>query len=236
MKGLILSFFTLFSVLNAQSEGYFQRNFKLGLKGAQETLFESPGRAVLFAGGIGAFVAHQFDSDVQDWFLNNQPLSGNLNHFGDIYGNLYSGIIVLTTAAISSNKNGSLRQFEYAFTALGANGATTILLKEMVRRERPNGLNHRSFPSGHVSHSFATATIFKELYGWKIGSPAYGLAIIVSMNRMQDNKHYFSDVIFGASLGTAIGLGFSQVYLKENNRLNVSFNWINPEMKISWKF
>ena len=47
-------------------------------------------------------------------------------------------------------------------------------------------------------------------------------AIIVAMNRIQDNKHYFSDVVFGAGLGAAIGLGFSQVYLIENNQCSSS--------------
>ena len=234
MKTRILIIIILYSALHAQSEGFLQRNFKLALKGARETLFKSSGRTVLLAGGLSAIAAHQFDSDVQDWFLKNQPLPEGINLFGDNYGNLYSGILVLTTSALTSKNNQTLRQFEYAFTALGANGATTILLKEMVRRERPNGLNHRSFPSGHVSHSFATATIFKELYGWKIGSPAYGLAIIVSMNRMQDNKHYFSDVVFGASLGTAFGMGFSKAYL--NEKMDLSFNWLKSEFQVSCLF
>ena len=236
MKTRIFIIIILYSALNAQSEGFLQRNFKLGLNGARETLFESPGRTVLIAGGLSAIAAHQFDSDVQDWFLKNQPLPEGINLFGDNYGNLYSGILVLTTSALTSKNNQTLRQFEYAFATLGANGATTVLLKELVRRERPNGDNHRSFPSGHTSHSFVSATVLKELYGWKVGAPAYGLAVIVAMNRIQDNKHYFSDVVFGAGLGTAIGLGYSQVYLKENKKLNVSFNLVKSEIQISGTF
>jgi membrane-associated phospholipid phosphatase len=56
------------------------------------------------------------------------------------------------------------------------------------------------------------------------------------MNRIQDNKHYFSDVVFGAGLGTAIGLGYSQVYLKENKKLNMSFNLVKSEIQFSWRF
>ena len=233
-RNYIFLFTVLLTALFGQESGFIERNIQLGWKGAKTTLFEKPGRSLLLAGGIGAIVAHQFDSDMQDWFLGNQPLPESLNHFGDTYGNLYSGIFVLTTAAITSRKKQSFRHFEYAFATLGANGVTTVLLKEIVRRERPNGSNHRSFPSGHVSHSFATASIFKELYGWKIGGPAYGIAAIVAMNRMQDNKHYFSDVIFGASLGTAFGLGFSKAYL--NEKMDLSFNWVKSEIQVSCLF
>ncbi|MGY8786903.1 MAG: phosphatase PAP2 family protein [Fidelibacterota bacterium] len=234
MKTRYIIFITLITALFGQDKGFVNTNFHLGLKGAHYTFFKPPGRAVLISGGLGAIVAHQFDAKMQKWFLENQPLPEELNSFGDTYGNLYSGIIVLAASAITSQRNQSLRQFEYAFATLGANGVTTVLMKEIFRRERPNGSNHRSFPSGHVSHSFATATIFKELYGWKMGVPAYGIATIVAMNRMQDNKHYFSDVIFGASLGTAFGMGFSQAYL--NERIEMSFNWVKSEMQFSLLF
>ena len=86
MKTRILIIIILYSALHAHSEGFLQRNFKLGLKGARETLFKSPGRIVLLAGGLSAIAAHQFDSDVQDWFLKNQPLPEGINLFGDKIG------------------------------------------------------------------------------------------------------------------------------------------------------
>ena len=78
-------------------------------------------------------------------------------------------------------------------------------LKLIVRRERPNGSNHQSFPSGHTSHAFAVATVFKRHYGWKIGAPAYVLASFVGASRMKEDMHYFSDVVAGAALGIIVG-------------------------------
>lgn len=81
----------------------------------------------------------------------------------------------------------------------------TQLLKYSVRRERPDGSSRASFPSGHSSGTFATATVFQRRYGWKAGIPAYGMAAYVAASRLSENKHYLSDVIFGAAIGIAGG-------------------------------
>ena len=77
-------------------------------------------------------------------------------------------------------------------------------LKFGVGRTRPDGTSH-SFPSGHTSSSFATATVLQRYFGWKVGVPAYALASYVGASRMQANRHYASDVIFGAALGIVSG-------------------------------
>lgn len=37
--------------------------------------------------------------------------------------------------------------------------------------------------------------------GWKAGMPAYGVAAYVAASRLSENRHYLSDVIFGATVG-----------------------------------
>ena len=69
-----------------------------------------------------------------------------------------------------------------------------------------------SLSLNNTSNSFLTATIAQEIYGSNKGVPAYVLACITGLSRIHDNKHYVSDVIFGAALGMAIGKGFAQVY------------------------
>jgi membrane-associated phospholipid phosphatase len=78
--------------------------------------------------------------------------------------------------------------------------ALTEGVKVAVRRTRPDGTN-LSFPSGHTSASFATATVLQREFGWKIGAPAYALATYVAVSRMGERKHYASDVAFGAAIG-----------------------------------
>jgi membrane-associated phospholipid phosphatase len=82
--------------------------------------------------------------------------------------------------------------------------AMTYALKASVRRDRPEGSGF-SFPSGHASVAFASATVLQRHFGWKAGLPAYAAATYVAASRVQMKRHYLSDVIFGATLGVVAG-------------------------------
>jgi membrane-associated phospholipid phosphatase len=88
-------------------------------------------------------------------------------------------------------------------------------LKISVGRKRPNGEDNRfnsSFPSGHVSASFALASTFDSMYGYKVGIPLYAFSSFVGLSRISDNQHFLSDVLFGAALGTAVGRGVARIH------------------------
>jgi hypothetical protein len=76
----------------------------------------------------------------------------------------------------------------------------TYVVKYAADRTRPNG-DPRSFPSGHSSAVFATAMVLQEHYGWKAGLPAFAAATLTAGSRITVNKHWASDVTFGAVLG-----------------------------------
>ncbi len=78
-------------------------------------------------------------------------------------------------------------------------------LKFVVRRERPDGSDRRSFPSGHAAITFATATVLQRRFGWVRAMPAYVVASYVSAARVTEDKHFLSDVVGGAFLGTIAG-------------------------------
>jgi membrane-associated phospholipid phosphatase len=80
----------------------------------------------------------------------------------------------------------------------------TFVFKEATRRSRPEGTGF-SFPSGHTTVTFASATVLQRHFGWKVGLPAYAVASYVAMSRVEMKKHYLSDVAFGAALGIAAG-------------------------------
>ena len=80
----------------------------------------------------------------------------------------------------------------------------TSLMKVSSRRSRPDGQPF-SFPSGHTASAFASATVLQRNFGWKAGIPAYAIASYVAASRIQTERHYLSDVAFGAALGILAG-------------------------------
>src|SRR5215208_867804 len=90
-----------------------------------------------------------------------------------------------------------------------AEGLTQII-KVAVRRDRPihpDGSKNPgySFPSGHATVTFAAATVLQQHLGWKAAVPTYLVATYVAMSRLHDNRHWASDVAFGAADGIIIG-------------------------------
>jgi len=80
----------------------------------------------------------------------------------------------------------------------------TGAVKMSVRRGRPDGTEF-SFPSGHTSVTFASATVLQRHFGWKAGVPAYAMASYVAASRIHDKRHFLSDVAFGAAIGIVSG-------------------------------
>jgi membrane-associated phospholipid phosphatase len=81
----------------------------------------------------------------------------------------------------------------------------TTVIKEAVRRERPDLSDNLSFPSGHASNAFACATVWAEQYGWKGAIPGYLAAGLIGGSRLALKKHRLSDVVAGAALGVIVG-------------------------------
>lgn len=74
-------------------------------------------------------------------------------------------------------------------------------MKEIIDSPRPNGVDNRSFPSGHTDFSFINAEFVRMEYGWAWGAGAYAIATTVGIMRIYNDWHWASDVLFGAGLG-----------------------------------
>ena len=73
-----------------------------------------------------------------------------------------------------------------------------------MRRDRPTG-DCCSFPSGHAVNAFAAASVLERHLGARGAWPTLVLATYVGASRLHENRHYLSDVLFGAAVGSSIG-------------------------------
>lgn len=89
--------------------------------------------------------------------------------------------------------------------SLAMSEALTQTLKFATHRERPDLSGHNSFPSGHAADTFAFATALERHLGWRYAVPAYTFASYVAISRLPANRHWFSDAVFGASVGIIAG-------------------------------
>jgi membrane-associated phospholipid phosphatase len=108
--------------------------------------------------------------------------------------------------------------FEEGRVMLEANGLTalsTTLFKFAAGRSRPNETSQvddwrsggDSFPSMHVSTTFAVGTVLAESgsdqHRWLRRGIGYGLAAATAYARLDSNAHWLSDTVAGAALGIA---------------------------------
>jgi membrane-associated phospholipid phosphatase len=81
------------------------------------------------------------------------------------------------------------------------NAATTGGLKLAVHKPRPDGSNANSFPSGHTSIAFQSASFIHFRHGLAVAVPAYAVASLVGFSRVQARKHFVDDVVVGLAIG-----------------------------------
>lgn len=112
-------------------------------------------------------------------------------------------------------------------------GVVTQLAKYAVARARPYAYygnyysdpdSRLSFFSGHTSYSFAlamsSAMLLAESYPQQsalIYIVATTLALLPGYLRIAADKHYFSDVLTGAIIGTGIAYGVTRLQLSSNS-------------------
>lgn len=160
---------------------------------------------VLAVGGAGAILAHPLDDEVNARLVGDDWVSAAFEP-GKIvgYGLVQGGVAVAVYSwGRATNAPRVVHTGVDLLRAQILTAGLTYGLKASVRRERPDATGY-SFPSGHASVTFATATVLQRHFGWK-GALAYPLAAYVAASRLHENRHHLSDVVFGTAVGMIAG-------------------------------
>lgn len=173
----------------------------------------------LIAGGA-LTTAFLLDDEVREELYSERPGDGGaLERIGNRFGNplLASSAIALGFAAGHlTGEPGLARGSARAAAGFVATGAVTQTLKWAVGRPRPDlgpddeqlrplstDNDHQAWPSGHaaVAFSLATSVTMESDRAW-VGAVAYGLAGVTAWSRVRADRHWASDVVAGAAIGT----------------------------------
>ncbi|MCX6180499.1 MAG: phosphatase PAP2 family protein [Bacteroidetes bacterium] len=133
-----------------------------------------------------------------------------------------SAPLIVTGIGLLKKDSLLTRKGLYLCSAFLVAGGITTILKQSINRERPfytypdiqkvAGGGSPSFPSGHTSAAFATATSLSLAFPkWYVIAPSFAYAGAMGYSRMHLGVHYPTDVLAGWMAGCS-GLGPDKDY------------------------
>ncbi len=183
--------------------------------------------------------AFLFDAEINSFAQRNRAqitdhISSNvLEHLADGFYSIPINFCIVGTGYLSKDiklKSAGLQTLK----AMAISSLVVIIPKYVFQRHRPfedspsnnlrfegplGNFRHTSFPSGHTCSAFTIAAVYSEYYKETMYVPviAYSLATLAGISRMNDNKHWASDVLIGAALGYGIGKLIAKTALRKKN-------------------
>jgi len=170
-----------------------------------------------------------WDRQISDWAVENTPVFGSRDNAVEASDTLWlaTQLAMAGTALAVPNGPGAWEwkpeRLLIEVSAVLLTDGMTGGLKRLSNRERPDGSNTNSFPSGHSSQAFTQARMaglnVDDLpalsRGWRITlkTTFTTMAAATAWARVEGGKHYPSDVLFGAALGNFIAIFVHDAFL-----------------------
>ncbi len=181
--------------------------------------------------GAAVLQVDSWDEGVSDWAREATPVFGSEQDAADWSDGLRTAAVAGYAVSVLATPSGGLdrewwsAKAQGAAVGIGAFAATagiTSGLKAAASRERPNGADDESFPSGHASTAavFNTLTV-RNLHAMDL-SPAARVSLGIGAGtltagtawaRVEAGKHYPSDVLVGVALGNFMGAFCNEAFL-----------------------
>ncbi len=143
----------------------------------------------------------------------NRNLDGGFKFISNTTGIVSFGVpaVVLGTGLIMNDSTIKHKGILLG-TSLVLTSGITVIMKYSINRERPfktypdiekmSSAGSKSFPSGHTSEAFSTATSLSLTFPkWYVITPSFLWASSVGYSRMHLGVHYPTDVAVGALVG-----------------------------------
>jgi len=193
--------------------------------------------------GAGVLQIDNWDHRVSDWAQRETPVFGstsNAEHWSDDLRSSSVAAHFLTVLATPGGESGSqwllnkAKGYSVQLAAAAVAGGTTTVLKRVTGRERPNGKDDESFPSGHATVSAVYDRMAVENLdqidmnhgvrtGLSVGLDA--LTIATSWARVEAGAHFPSDTLVSIALGNFCGKFFTDAFLGLGDA-NASFAFV----------
>lgn len=101
-----------------------------------------------------------------------------------------------------------------------------------IRMPGTRDWNKHSFFSGHIANSMGCASFLAHRFNLHVAEPLmYGYVMAIGAGRVMDGRHWFSDTVFGALFGYAVGRTISG-RMKDRERGSAA----SPPMQVTFTF
>ena len=181
--------------------------------------------------GAAVLQVDSWDDEVSEWARDETPVFGSTSSAQDWSDGLRNAAVAGYAVSVLATPSGPVdgdwlaAKTRGAAVGVGAFAVTAGItegLKAATSRERPNGVDEESLPSGHA----ANAAVFNTLTVQNLQSIDMGSRMRTSLEigagavtagtawaRVESGDHYPSDVLVGMALGNFMGAFFSQAFL-----------------------